>query len=385
MSITISDIKSRIASKIHGHNIDNVSDFFGLCLEAAGNVLNATDPKETRRVAQITNALYDQVYDYIAPTDLKDEAICDIRVQGERTFDNNFSQFGNEEFDIRKTNQSIAVRVNSGVKTLRISKSLEAGLVLDTADSVTANGTWAAGGNATTLSADTFNKVSGSASLKFNISASGSTAYLENSTLTAVDLSSVKDAGAVFVWAYIPSSAVTSVNLRWGSSSADYYSVTVTSTQDNTAFIVGWNLLRFDWVGLTPTGTPVDTAIDYARVTFAYDGTAVTSCRIDNIIAKQGFIYEIDYYSSYLFRTTGGTWIEKPTLDIDIVNLGTTSVNLFIYELGELIAQELSGEDSSFDVQYWTNKKKEEWQKYTGSNKSDRMKRQSTYYRMPRR
>jgi hypothetical protein len=48
-----------------------------------------------------------------------------------------------------------------------------------------------------------------------------------------------------------------------------------------------------------------------------------------------------------------------PTADNDVVLLEKDSVNLLLYELCELVAQELQGEDSSFDLKYWQNKNKE--------------------------
>ena len=384
MSFLISDLKNRVEPKLHGTTINKVGDFYGLCLEAAGNVLLKIDPRETIRIQQITNALYDQVYEYVAPTDLKGDAIIDIRPQVSRSVSDKFSQFKSEEFDVYKSNGGIHVQNNSGVKTLRLSKSLSNTALLDDANSLTDNGTWSAGGNAINFAADSLNYVTGSASLKFDISASGSTAYIENSTITAVDLTNYVNTGAVFVWVYIPStSIITSVDLRWGSDSSNYYNRTVTATQDNTALVTGWNLLRFDWSGSTQTGTPVTTAIDYVRVTFNYSGTATTSCRVDNIIVKLGSIYNIQYYSKYLFQNSSGTWIEKPTADTDVINLDTESYNIFFYELMELVAQEIQAEDASFDVDFWKSKKKDVWETYMQANKSERKKVRSTYYRIP--
>ena len=380
-NITITDFKQRLAGKVHGTSVNKIQDFYGVVHEAAGNVLGAIDPKETIRISQIANALYDQVYEYVAPADLKDDAVLDVRPQASRTVSDNFTNVYQESFDINKSNQDFTVQYNSGIKTLRISKALTAGIVAHTMNSITDNGTWATGGNATSLAVDSLNKVSGSGSLKFDISAAGSTAYLENSTLSAVDWSTLVNTGAIFAWAYIPNTTdITSINLRWGSSSADYFHRTVTTTQNNTAFITGWNLLRFDWSGATAVGTSVNTAIDYLRVTFNYNGTAVPSCRVDNIIGALGTIYDIAYYSNYLFKTSAGVWIEKPTDDSDIINLDVTGLGLLLYEVAEIVEQEIAGRDSSFDISYITNKKKQVWDEYKATNKSERMKKRSVYY-----
>lgn len=382
MSITLTNVKDRLAGKIHGASLNKIPDFFGLCHEAAGNVLERIDLKETIRISQITNALYDQVYDYVAPADLKDEVILDIRPQAKRALSDNAVNTSGYEFDRNKENGTFTVKNNSGVKTLRISKSLTAPILLDGCDSLTANGAWAATASATNLAVDSLNKITGSASLKFDLSAAGSSGYIENSTLTAVDMSTLVNTGALFVWVYIPNAtAITSVNLRWGSSSANYQHRTVTATQDNTSFITGWNLLRFDWDGSTAVGTIISTAVDYARVTFNYDGTAVSSCRVDSIMGILGSIYEIEYQSSYLFKNSAGTWIEKPTADTDTLNMSVTSFPLFLYELAELCGQEIAGKDSNFDISVIIAKKKEVWETYMASNKSERLKQRTTYYR----
>lgn len=385
--MNISDFKTRLAAKVHGQTLNKVADVNGLIYEAAGNVLLRIDPKETMRTAVLNNGLYDQVYDYSAPTDLKGDKIIDITSQSleNQTPANNFHQVYGKEFSLYKDNNTISTRMNSGVKTLNISKSLTAGALVSATNSLTDNGTWTAGGNAINLIADTVNKVSGSGSLKFDISASGSTAYIENSTLTSVDLSNYQYAGALFAYVYIPSTTIiTSINLRWGSSSANYYSSTATTTQENTAFIAGWNLVRFDYSTATETGTVVDTAIDYLRVTFNYDGTATTSCRVDNIVARLPSPYAITYYSKYLFKNTSGTWIEEPSAidDSDIINLDVESYNVLLYETAYLIAQQLGGEDSQVDVDYYKRKRDETWSAYLQSNKTVALKPRASYYRI---
>lgn len=382
-SIAVSDIKARLEAKIHGSNLTKVKDIYGLMYEAAGNVLLRMNPRETHRYAPIENALYDQVYTYAIPADLKGTQITDIRAQANRTPADNFTKVGQEEFDMNKLNNTVTVDTNTGIKTLRISKKLLPGSLLHDANSITESGTWSVGGSATNLSVDTVNKITGSGSLRFDINAGGSSSYIENSTFPAVDLTSYLNLGALFVWVYIPSTAIiSSVSLRWGSSSSDYYSSTAASSVANTAFVVGWNLLRFDWAGATTTGSPVVTVIDYLRVTFNHTASAVSGCRVDNIIAKLGSIYETGYFSKYLFRSAAGTWKERPDADTDLLNLDIESSNVYLYELCELVAVEIQGKDSSFDTEYWRTKKAETWRDYMNANKDRSSKQRNTYYRI---
>jgi hypothetical protein len=382
MSYLISQLKNDLEPKFHDTSLNKLSgNIYDKIFEAARNVLNDMDPQETMRVSNIDNALYDQVYSYVCPTDLKDKKIIAIRPQVNSNASNNFTQTGIEEFDQRKDNNSLAFEYDDGIKTIKLSKALTAGATINDCESTTANGTWAAGGQAASLETDNFNYVTGGGSLRFNVTSGDTTGYIENSTMTSLDLTDYKNVGALFVWVYLPGTA-TNVILRWGSDSSNYYSSTVTTSSDSTAFKVGWNLLRFDWSGATTTGTPTDTAIDYIRVTITKaSGTTLTACRVDSIVARLGSIYEIVYYSKYLFRTTAGTWIEAPTDDTDIINLDTTSYNVLLYEVAYNIAQELQGEDSSFDISFFANKKKEAWDNYKNNNKSQQQKPRNTYYR----
>lgn len=378
---TIADLKTRLESKVHG-SYSSVTDVDGLIAEAARNVLLMIDPMETKRVTQLSNAIYDKVYSYALPADLKGDKILDIRPQGDRLISDTINQTYSKNFSTYKDADTFAIEMNSGVKTISLNKPQTPAIVLNTCDSLTDNGTWSVGGDGASLSIDTLNKISGSGSLKFNMSAAGSSAYIENSTVDAQDLTTILNDGALFVWVYIPDTdAVTSVSLRWGSSSANYFSATVTASQDNTVFITGWNLLRFDWNGATETGTVDETAIDYLRVTVAYDGTLVNSVRVDSIVAQFGKIYELVYYSKYLFKSAAGVWQEEPLDDGDLINLDVEGRNLLLYECCYLVGQEFGGEDSSFDTNYWEGKRNEAWKKYMQTYKTERRKPQVSYYR----
>lgn len=382
MSMNILDLKTRLEQKIHDLSIDKVSDFYGLVKEAAGNVLLKIDPQETKRFAAVENALYDQVYSYVLPSDVKGNKIFSLRPQVNNNPANRFSQTYSGEFDLYKTNDTSAIEFNNGVKILRVSKSLRAGPVVNEANDLTSNGTWSAGGDASNLRQDTVNFVTGGASLIFDLAASGSAGYLENSTMTPVDLTVYENTGRIFVWVYIPDSdAITSIGIRLGSSSSNYIGRSATTAVASTAFVDGWNLIPFDWSGATEVGTVDPSSISYLRITYNYDGTAVPSCRLDSTVVRLGTIYELGYYSKFLFRTSAGTWIEEPTSDDDLINLDTESFNVLLYEVALLVVQELSGENAKFDIEYFKGKRDEVWNAYMESYKSESMKPRVDYYR----
>lgn len=321
-------------------------------------MLMQIDPAETRRITNLTNAIHDDYYNYSLPSDVKGNKIIDIRPQVNRNTSDQFRQRFSEEFDLRKAVEDdiFQVKHDDGSKSIRISKDISPGpTTINSCNNLTDNGTWAADGTyASNLTQDTLYYVSGSASLNFDLASGGSAGYIENSTMTAVDLSDHDEVGSFFVHAYLPdASIITNVILRWGNDlTANYWVRTVTEQHDGTAFRNGWNILRFDWNGATETGTVAPATIDSLRVTITYDGTAETDIRIDNITCSIGEIFEIEHYSKYLFRNSSGTWLELPSDDTDIINLDTDSNNIFIYECLSEVAQQIQGEDMGADFQY---------------------------------
>lgn len=391
MSYTIAQLKNDLAGVIHGTTLNQIQNLDGLIDRAARKLLGDVDPIETVRIQQITNAIYDQVYDYSCPTDVKGDRIIDIRPQVNRTTSDRFFQVYNEEFDLYKATvepAEVTVQYNTAVKSLRINKNLLPGLLLNSCNSLTANGTWSVGGSATNLTLDELNYVGSNGSLRCDLSAGAnpSTGYFENSAMGAIDLSRDEDIGALFLWVYLPTASnFTNIILRWGSSSSDYWSVTATSANNSTAFQNGWNLIRFDWSGASETGTPDSSAVDYVRVTATYNGTAMSAFRLDNIVSQLGSIYEIEYYSKYLFRSSAGTFQETVSDDEDIVNLDTDSYNLLFNLVAYYAAQQQQGSNSGFDANFFLQQYEQDKARYIAKNKSQVMKPRQEYYSMPKR
>lgn len=382
MSYTITKVKNDLTGILKGSTTDKVKNLTEIFNRSAREILLDIDPTETKRTQQITNALYDSVYDYAVPTDLKGNKVIDIRKQVNR--DDKFNQYYSEEFDFEKLEGSFHIRHNSGVKTIRIAADIPSGATLHDAGSLTSNGTWTAGGDATNLTVDTLNYVTGASSFNFDLSGATTEGYLEVSDISAVDLTDYEDNSAVFVWVYIPdTSIITSFTLRWGSDSSNYWSGSVTEAQTG-AFVTGWNLLRFDWNGdTTETGSPTVTAIDYLRFIVTYDGTAETDLRIDNIVVRRGYIYNIEYYSKYLFQNSAGTWKEETDDDSDIVNLDTESYNIYLFKVAEHCFAQI--DESKNDEGDYRQRYIDAVTQYQRDNKSEAKKEKSTYYTLFKR
>lgn len=390
MSRTIAQVKTKITSRLHGTTLNKISDFYTICQDAAELMLSRIDPVETTRKTTLTNAVYDNVYDYSLPSDFKSPADLVLQANADNTNNSTLQRTFAREFVNRKKNNQLAILWRDAVQFLRFSRNINTPVVVDKADSLTENGTWAVGGNASNLVLDTLNFISGNGSLKTDVSSAG---------------------------------ALVNVIVRIGNDSSNYFHRTVT-TGHFEAFKQGWNLLRFDISGMTEVGSVDMSAIDYVRVTVTYntnqtayyektltnsldlsenydsDGaiflytyfdstTNLTLLRLDNITANLGSMFDLTYYSNYLFRTSAGAWISKPTSDSDIVNLSEVSYKIFEAEISRFITQQVEGAMGIFDYTYWntqlegadgTGENTGLYADYLAQFPSERLESTTTYY-----
>jgi len=389
---TIAQLKTTIASRLHGTTLNKLSDFYTLCRDTAEQVLSRADLAETNRRTLLANAIYDKVFDYSLPADFK--APSDLKPQSANYNLYNNSSLArtfNKQFGNQKANNQFAVVWENGIQFLRFAKYINTPLLLDPADSLTENGVWSVGGNASNLVVDTLNKISGIGSLKATVSSSG---------------------------------AVVNVILRIGSDSSNYFTKTITAGHFE-AFMTGFNLCRFDLSDAIETGTVVKTSIDYIRVTVTYNtnqtafyektlsnvldmsvnsgdyfsngaiflyldfGTVLSlaTLRLDNITAQIGGLYDISYYSTSLFRSAAGSWINEPTIDTDLLNLSPTSFKIFEAEMCRIITQQVQGAMGSWDYAYWNRELEGDGQdkiglydQYLIQFPSERIDSQTSYY-----
>ncbi len=375
---TIENLRGDIQRNLHGTDVSKVTGEFGLYNEGARAVLNDIDFFETKQTAQIANAIYTNVFDYALPTDLKGNKIIDIRPQVKRNLGDLPRQTYNMNFDRRKMLQDFTIMDNNRVRTLRFNADVGVPTVLHTMDSITENGTWSVGDDATNLTVDTLNFIT-NASLNFDTTGSGTTASLENDDLAEINLETWEDQAAFFVCIYIPV-VITNTTLTWGDNASVNWSDTVTTPQ-NGSFVVGWNLVRFDWNGATETGSPDASAIAYLKIAITYDGNADTDYRVDNIVSNLGEIYEIDYYSKFLFQNTSGTNLEEVSAATDTINLELEGYNCLLYKVMELAAPQIQAEDAAFDLQLYQNEYQKNRRRYQAKYKSEIRIPTQKYYR----
>lgn len=388
MALNIQLLENRLLRYLHGTTLDQVTNPLDLIYDSAQQLILDIDPQETKVIAQIP--IFNGVYDYTCPTDLKGNGAIDIAPQVNRQWSDYYSQQFNQDFDLSKLTSlrdSFTVLFNSSTKSLRINApTLPPPTILNQASGITNNGTWAVDGvGCTNLIADNTNFVAGAGSLQFNFSAGQTTGYLELTGMNAVDITSMLNQGYQFFSTYLQSAShVSNVNLRWGQNVTNYYSQNITLNQLGKVFNNGWNLLDCPWLGATVTGSPTP-KITYLRVTFTYDGTAMVN-RINNFFTVMPLICNLEYYSKYLFRDgTTGIYQEVPTDPSNLINLDTESFNLLAYQCGLQMAQQQQGVDALFyDANYFSSRYDQGIERYKALYKSEKTIPTASYYILPK-
>jgi len=357
MPYTISDLKKAVSRRLHGTTANQLTDFYGLLYDVACKCQEDCDFEETRRSVQLITPIYGQaVFDYACPSDLKGNRIIDLRPQADRKIGDILKKVSSQDFDLTKTSvlsgSELEVRWNTYIKTLRISVPALSNIMVNDCNGVDTNGLWVSGPGANNAISDKFYFVTGSGSIKYSI---GTNNYIENITMSPVDLSIYEKRGVIFCWAYVTSNYPTSYILRWGTDTiSNYWEKTVTSRWDGTAFVKGWNLLGFDWSTANKIGNPISSAINSVRFITNLVGTD-DPVYFDGLVCSLGSIYEIEYYSKYLFRDASGAFKERATSDSDMLNLDTDSYGVFLNCLAWFAAQQQQGRDGSFDISMFEN------------------------------
>lgn len=338
-SLSVARLKSDIARMLRGTSLREVRDFYGTAAAASNRMLARIDTEETRRTLTMATPFYDNVQDYALPADYK--RMIDIRPQVNRTTvpgRSHFEQTATRQFNERLNPNSFSIRWNNMVKSIR-AQQLPGNTVImmDAFDGPTSNGSWTAEGDASGLYTEILNFVEGNGSLGFNLSGSTGAADIVNTTAAVTDLSNLRYSDSSVYAIYLPlgySSRFTGLSLRRGSSAGNYKEASVISKIDGTGFTDGWNLVKFDWNTANAVGTPDDTKNTYRRLGFAYSaGSSIPGVLVDNWTDSIGNLYEIEYYSNFLFRTSAGVWIDVPTLDTDLLNVSLSSYEILKTEM----------------------------------------------------
>jgi hypothetical protein len=292
MSITITQRKEHLTGRLHGGTLNKVRNLEALFERAQNTVLMNLDPLETVRSAALAQTIHDDVYNYALPSDFKKP--IDLIPQDSRTNLDDAARVLARPFDLMKAihDKEISIEGSEGSKILRANWRSRTPKIINTMNSVTANGTWSAVGTAANIAANTIFKVSGSASIEFDLVTTGD--GIKNTTMTAMDLTDEDEVGDFYIWMYF-GTVPTSVSAKWGNDlTTKYWTSTAQTTQaDGTALRTGWNLLKFSWSTATETGTVAPASIDSFQITVV--SSAQNNVRVDNITCSIGRPFDMKY------------------------------------------------------------------------------------------
>jgi hypothetical protein len=381
-------LKSELAGIIHGTTLNKITNLNGVINRAVRQLLIDIDPVETTREIAL-GPIYDSVYDYSCPSDLKGNGMIDIKPQVQRSLRDRYPQTYSQEFDIYKeyTRQpNHQVNIHNAIKTLRITSPLiNTGILLTQADTLTGSETYT--GTATSFTIDNVNYAGGSGAVTFNLPASASS-YVDIVSTQQKDLTTHNNLGSIFMYVYLPVAAnFTSIQLRWGSDASNYwYSPLITTTQEGTVFQNGWNFISTPWTSATQVGSPDITKVDTYKIIFNYNSTVQTGVKINSFYSRLGQQMIGRYYSKYLFRNAStGAWQETITSidDSELINLDTESYNLLLYLVAIYSVQQAFNGTAKSDTDFFEKKYEDALSRYRGLYKSERNKPKTQYYRKP--
>lgn len=315
-------------TKIHGRRSNLTSGESGdtsverdLINSAVRVALSDIDFRGNIRETLLTPNLTENQYDYAIPGDLKADAIIDFRPQNtdSRGFFETYDLVPPSEFDRRKRyEKGIYTILNDDLtRTLRVSAEVEDNTIkVSTLEDTSWKSFDTDAVNDSDVKVDNDDYLEGAGSIRFQTDttdSTDSTVGIQSTAITAFDISTYLARGSAFVDAKltVADTGIHQISLRLGSDSGNYYQISDSNQNDCSAFVSGWNKIRWDFQNKTTVGTPADTATDYAALFWSRDTTTVallhlndTDWGFDNLQLKRGKYYLLSYYSKNFWQDT---------------------------------------------------------------------------------
>ena len=322
--------------------------------QAVREVLGRVDLRGSKRESALAPNLFDNIYDYVAPADLKGQGVIDLILQTGRSMNDDWSLVTPEYFDRRKKveNNLIAISDDELVRKLRISANVDDETqVIGNLNTVTGDGdTWAGFGGVTDSNvktdADNFIEGSGAVTFMNDTVVTDTNVGIQNKGLATMSIAGLTNGTAIFTGRLtLRDNNIKNAYVRIGSDTSNYYQASDSTTEEGNPFQTGWNLVSFDMTSKVTTGTPVDTAIKYAAMFWAKDSATHntdTDNAFDYLILKKGKFANLVYYSKYLWQTTAtAAYKENSSATTDTLSIDTEELELIILRAWMLASQEL--------------------------------------------
>lgn len=218
-----------------------------------------------------------------------------------------------------------AIQVVSGIQTINIKSCDGNAASINTATDVTTNGTWVGDGTTiTNVYSDQYEGFDWPSSVGFSFS--GTTGTITNSTFIPVDLSIFQNRSNVY-FDLFPASVtnLTSMTLKWGTNSTNYYQSTVTTDYLGASFQAMWMKIKAAWSNPTTVGSPTITSIGYIQLSITCSGsTNLGVFRMQNFFASENVPLQLTYYSTSMVQDEA---------DINQFQIFQNSANLTDYPL----------------------------------------------------
>jgi len=368
MSIfTVGQLKLDLSRDVTPANPDDSRDINGAISQGTEELLSSLKPRDLSTRIVIENALYDQVNRYSCPDDLDTNKIMEwYRLKDNRdisTWFNPMTQVTNLAFSQQQGGGSglsspaniFTIEYQSGKKFIKVSDfSGKSGLTITEMNSVTENGTWVTFGSVNNLAGDNLSYVTGSGSIRFDITDSSNIGGIENFNIKPTDIKDFLNVGKVFTWVDLPNlKQLQTVTLSLYSSLTDYYEIQVVAPHDTDEFQLGWNLLGFelDRETMNTIGTPNPAAINHIKITFESNGTLdMNSVRVDNIVLRKGEAYGIQYVSNKMFQDVDtGLMHNRPQSDSNVIILEYNTYQVLRRFCASILAEELVSSRTDID------------------------------------
>lgn len=333
MSVTINELVTNLDTYIGDTSTDRISQAERFQALTEATVWIQEELENDLQNATYALNYYDSVYSYkitTAVADLLEGA--DLRrstLLQDHTFAKKSSRELAEEIGQGATEISWTIERRDGDTYIVVNHNPTDGYkqIADFDSSTTAGGTWQLNtttGDGTNLTVDTVEYKQGNASFNFDIDVSqtaNNKVVVYSDDINSLDLSSYEDLSAWIFWVYIPTvTEFSSVTYYWGSSSSAYWSATVTTDIDGSAFVAGWNRILVNWEDATKTSTPDVSAIVFIQFDLNYTGSQVddTDYRIDYLRLAKPEKLTFHYLSWNVGTNTGGTDITAFSATTDV-------------------------------------------------------------------
>lgn len=331
MAKTVANLKDSVSGMLQGLNLNNVTNLYGAFERAGRQTCIVLDIPEVTFRQNLT--LYDGVTDYATPSSMFGTSLVDIRPQGTTRYINDMvqkedgAQFDREKGWIADSTIS-TVEYDNGTGVLRVvSPSPTPRIDLD---SMTETTGWTAAGSASALTTDSSVLWQSPSSLRFTLT--GASTGTLTKTIQSADLTDYKNVGVAFLALRLTTGAsLTSITLKLGSDSSNYYSVSATTGFLKAFADTEWMLVSFDLSIATTVGSPDITKITYAQLSFVTSATE-SNVWCGDLWVSLPYPSELLYKNCALFAPTGTTTYQS-TITADTDSILFTDEAFAIYEI----------------------------------------------------